>query len=143
MHLLTGPPGSGKTYFALESLRSALHRRDGMVRLLVPTATMAEHLRNRMAREGFVFRPDVIQTLSRFIESCVSDRPQVSAAGFYLLVEGALRRLKRPEFLNVAHLPGFHAKLARALDECSAAGLDAPAFEKLPANSFGPALLSI
>jgi hypothetical protein len=27
------------------------------VRLLVPTATMAEHLRHKLAREGFVFGP--------------------------------------------------------------------------------------
>ena len=56
MRLLTGPAGSGKTTFVLDRFREALRARETSVRLLVPTATMAQHLRNRIAREGFVFR---------------------------------------------------------------------------------------
>src|ERR1019366_3108221 len=78
MLLLTGPAGSGKTSRILERFRDALRRRDSGVRLLTPTATMAQHLQNRVAREGFVFRPGLIQTLSRFVDSFAADMPQVS-----------------------------------------------------------------
>jgi hypothetical protein len=78
MLLLTGLSGSGKTFRVLERFRDALRRRDSGVRLLTPTATMARHLQNRVAREGFVFRPGLIQTLSRFVDSFAADMPQVS-----------------------------------------------------------------
>ena len=86
MLLLTGPAGSGKTFRILEQFRRALRRRDAGVRLLTPTATMAQHLQNQMAREGFVFRPSLIQTLSRFVDAFAADRPQVSRPLFYLIV---------------------------------------------------------
>src|SRR2546426_54812 len=56
MLLLTGPPGSGRTSHVLAEFRQALRRNASDIRLLVPTATMAEHLRHLLAREGFVFR---------------------------------------------------------------------------------------
>src|SRR5713101_5531917 len=108
MQLLTGPPGSGKTFTVLEGLRTALRRKDDAVRLLVPTATMAQHLRDEIAREGFVFRPELIQTLHRFIEPWTAGLPQVSEPVFYMLVEKSVRRLNPPEFAKVAHLAGFH-----------------------------------
>ena len=75
MRLLTGPAGSGKTFTILEALRSALQKNDNAVCLLVPTATMAQHLRNQMAREGFVFSPARIQTIWRFIEPWADGPP--------------------------------------------------------------------
>jgi thymidine kinase len=76
MLLLTGPAGSGKTSRILERFREAARRRDSGVRLLTPTATMAQYLQNRLAREGYVFRPALIQTLSRFVDSYTADLPQ-------------------------------------------------------------------
>ncbi|MCP5119718.1 MAG: AAA family ATPase, partial [bacterium] len=67
MRLLTGPPGSGKTHTVLEILRESARRGANDTVLLTPTATMAEHLRNEMAREGLLLRPDAIQTLWRFV----------------------------------------------------------------------------
>ena len=60
MQLLSGPAGSGKTTYILDRFREALSAGSSKVRLLVPTATMAQHLQNRLAREGFVFpgQPD-------------------------------------------------------------------------------------
>jgi hypothetical protein len=78
MLLLTGPAGSGKTSLVLAQFRAALARNDPPARLLVPTATMARHLQNRIAREGFVLRPHWIQTLSRFVDGWAADLPQVS-----------------------------------------------------------------
>lgn len=124
MLLLTGPAGSGKTFRILEHFREALRRRDSGVRLLTPTATMAQHLQNQMARESFVFRPGLIQTLSRFVDAFAADVPQVSDPLFYLIVEEAARRVNRPEFLRVVRLPGFCAALARTMEELSSAGCD-------------------
>jgi ATP-dependent helicase/DNAse subunit B len=125
MLLLTGPAGSGKTSRILERFRDALRRRDSGVRLLTPTATMAQHLQNQVAREGFVFRPGMIQTLSRFVDALAGEAPQVSEPLFYLVVERAAMRVNRPEFARVAGMPGFCAALARTMGEFSSAGCDA------------------
>src|SRR3984957_20315983 len=109
MLLLTGPAGSGKTFLILERLRAAILRRDSGVRLLTPTATMAQHLQNRIAREGFVFRPGLIQTLSLFVDGFAAGAAQVSEPLLYLVVEEAARRVARPEFAQVVRLPGFCA----------------------------------
>ena len=122
MQLLTGPAGSGKTFAALESLRAALGRKDTGVRLLVPTVTMAQHLRDEIARGGLVFSPSVLQTLARFIEPWVTDLPQVSAPVFDLLVEKCVRRANRAEFARVSHLAGVPARLAAVIEECATAG---------------------
>src|SRR5215469_12913248 len=115
MRLITGPPGSGKTAHIQEEFRQALRAKNHSVRLLVPTATMAQHLENQVAREGFVLRPGFIQTLNGFVEERVADFPQASEAVVYLLVEEAVQRVNRP---------GFCARLARGILEFSAAGCD-------------------
>ncbi len=125
MVLLTGPAGSGKTFRILEELRQALRRRDPGVRLLTPTATMAQHLQNQLAREGYVFRPGLIQTLSRFIDPFAADLPLVSEPLLYLIVEEAAAQVDRPEFARVVRLHGFCAALARTIEEFSSAGCDA------------------
>ena len=62
MRLLWGPAGSGKTTYVLDRFRQALSAGSTAIRLLVPTATMAQHLQNQLAREDFVFPPSLIQT---------------------------------------------------------------------------------
>jgi ATP-dependent helicase/DNAse subunit B len=141
MLLLTGPAGSGKTHRILEQFRDALQRHDSGVRLLTPTATMARHLQNQVAREGFVFRPGVIQTLSRFVDSFAADMPQVSEPLLYLIVEEAARRVNRPEFARVVRLPGFCAALARTMEELSSAGCDAERLAESMARKGSPAPL--
>src|SRR4051812_32769936 len=86
MLLLTGPPGSGLSAEVLRQFRDLLLRGATDIRLLVPTATMAEHLRNLLAREGFVVRPNLILTLSQFVAPSVEDIPQVTKPALYLLV---------------------------------------------------------
>ena len=147
MHLLTGPAGSGKTFRILEQFRDSLRRGGAGVRLLTPTATMAQHVQNQMAREGFVFRPSLIQTLSRFVDAYAADLPQVSAPLFYLIVEQAARRADRPEFARVVRLPGFCAALARTMNELSSAGCDAQrlaaAGERARGAPLGEAFLAV
>ena len=125
MLLLSGPPGSGRTSHILAEFRGALRRNSTGIPLLTPTATMAEHLRHKLAREGFVLRPGFILTLSQFVSPWVEDLPQIPPASLYLLVERAALRLAPPEFARVLRTPGFCAALAHTIDEFSAAGCDA------------------
>jgi len=124
MLLVTGPAGSGKTAFVMDRFREALRAGNGAIRLLAPTATMAQHLQNRLAREGFAFRRGLIQTLSGFVEDWAGDVPQAPDTVLYFLVEEAARRVNRPEFARVVHMPGFCASLARTIAEFSSAGCD-------------------
>jgi ATP-dependent helicase/DNAse subunit B len=144
MLLLSGPPGSGRTSHILVELRQALRRNASDVRLLAPTATMAEHFRHKLAREGFVLRPNLILTLSKFVAPWVEDLPEVSPAALYLLVEKVARRLAPPEFARVLGAPGFCAALARAIEEFSSAGCDARRLERLlPRTPFGPPFVTV
>jgi RecB family exonuclease len=124
MLVLSGPPGSGKSRQILERVRAALRLGATDFRLLVPTATMAEHLRHQMAREGFLLRPGLIMTLSRFIAPWVQDYPEVPPACLELLVDRALAARAPEWFARVARLPGFQASLAELIEEFSSGGCD-------------------
>jgi ATP-dependent helicase/DNAse subunit B len=144
MRLLMGPAGSGKTSWVLDRLREALRAGDESVRLLAPTATMAQHLQNRIAREDFVFRRGLVQTLSSFIDPWCGELPQVSEPTLYLIVEEAARRVGRREFAGVADTPGFCASLARTIEEFSSAGCDgARLAECLPEAPLAEAFLAV
>ncbi len=131
MLLLTGPQGSGKSHQILEFIRAGLRRGLSDFRLLVPTATMAEHVRNQLAREGYAFRPGLITTLSKFIAPWAQGYPDVPAAAMHLMVERVLRTRPPEAFSAVAGLPGFRAGLAALIDEVSSAGCDARRMAKL------------
>lgn len=144
MLLITGPAGSGKTTLVLDRLRAALRAGDRAVRLLVPTATLAQHLQNRLAREGWVFPPATIQTLAGFVDGWAGEEPQVPEGVLHLIVEDCVRRLARPEFAAVAGLPGFSASLARTIEEFSSAGCDAARLgATMPDAPLGPAFLAV
>src|ERR1035441_607791 len=135
MRLLTGPAGSGKTSFVLERFREALRAGDESMRLLAPTATMAQHFQNRIAREGFVLRRGLIQTLSGFIDAWAGDVRQPSDATLYLIVEQAVERANRREVAGAARLPGFCASLARTISEFSSAGCDSARLGQRPPDA--------
>lgn len=122
MLLLSGPPGSGKTRFCVNRLREALRQRDRSVRLLLPTTTMAEHLRNELVREGFVFSPGVISTFSKFLRPYTGSAIVPSSPTLELLVEGVLQRISVPSFSGVVDLPGFRRTLVHAIEELLSAG---------------------
>src|SRR5260370_30625098 len=143
MLLLSGPPGSGRTSHVLAEFREALRRNASDIRLLVPTATMAEHLRHMLAREGFLLRPHLILTLSQFLAPWAEDLPQIPQAALYLLVERVVRLLAPPEFACVLHTPRFCAALAQTIEGLSAVGRDAARLERsLPITLFGEPLVA-
>jgi ATP-dependent helicase/DNAse subunit B len=144
VRLLTGPAGSGKTPFILDCLRQALRSGNHSVRLLVPTATLAQHLQNQIAREGFVFHRNLIQTLSAFVEPWAGEPAQAPDAVVYLTVEEAARLAARPEFARVADTAGFYAALTKTINEFASAGCDsAQLAQHLPDAPLAEAFLAV
>ncbi|HTS66151.1 MAG TPA: PD-(D/E)XK nuclease family protein [Candidatus Acidoferrales bacterium] len=141
MRLVSGPAGSGKTSLILDQLRANVA---APVRLLVPTATMAQHLQNQLAREGHVFRRGLIQTLSSFLREWVEDAAEVPLPVLYLITEDAARRVNRPEFARVIDLPGFGASLAKTIAEFAGAGCDSARLSScLPEAPLAEAFLAV
>src|SRR5215217_6912830 len=101
MHLILGPPGSGKTKVCLARLREALRAHRDTCRLVVPTATMAEHLRNELAREGFVFKPGLVTTFTKFVEPYTVDTPAISSGGLEILTTEVLARTPLTRYASV------------------------------------------
>jgi ATP-dependent helicase/DNAse subunit B len=144
MLLLTGAAGSGKTDSILDSFRGALRAGNSAIRLLVPTATLAQHLQNRLAREGFVFRRGLIQTLHGFVQDWAGDAPQVPDSVLYLMVEQAARRANRSEFARVVEMPGFCASLTRMINEFASASCDSARLDTcLPDTPLAAAFLAV
>jgi RecB family exonuclease len=143
MRLILGPSGSGKTELVLEEFRAAVKAgKRGM--LLAPTATLVQHIQNQLARDGLVFRPQMVQTLSAFVEPWARDAGPVSDTAFYLMVEAAARRVNRPEFSRVLPLPGFCASLAGAILEFASAGCSSARLAScLPGTPLSAAFLAV
>lgn len=105
----------------LEELASALSE-GRRARLVVPTASMAEHLQHELARRGRVVTGDVVVPVAAFVESFTPECTELSFALENLLVEQALEGAAVPEFGVVARYPGFRSKLLETLKEFWSAG---------------------
>ena len=131
MLLITGPPASGKTHEVLAPLRESLRRGSAEVCLLVPTATMADHIRHELARAGLLVRPRSVLTLHRFVEDYAAGFPQAPRP----IVRHAIRRaleLDPPEALEpAAGLPGLVGALEALIGELSLAGLAGHEFARM------------
>ena len=123
IRILAGPPASGKSTRLLAALKDALKRRDWSVRLLVPSATMAEHIRNQLAREGFLLRKSTVTTLSRFVDEFKLAAPAPDAARLESIIATLLDAHCPADFQAVANQPGFIRHLAGAFDSLSLAGV--------------------
>lgn len=126
MLLLTGPPASGKTSFCLQRIRECIRAGRSDCRLLTPTTTMAEHLRNELAREGFVFSPKIVSTFGKFLADYVRDLPAVGRPALELLVAEELEQQPLPRYTEVRDFPGFRSALVRAVEEFAGAGGSKP-----------------
>lgn len=122
MHLILGPPGSGKTRLCLSRLRQALGAGRDTCRLVVPTATMAEHLRNELAREGFVFKPGLVTTFTKFVEPYCLATPAIGTGGLEILTAEVIERLPLTTYASVRRFAGFRASIVSLLQEFSSAG---------------------
>ena len=104
---------------ALEQFRS----QSGSL-LIVPTATMVEHIRHLLVRSGFPVRPREICTLATWLEGW-SPEAAAPAALLDLLIEQALDRLRPERFTAVAGFPGFRRALADLFEQAPPAALPA------------------
>lgn len=120
MRLLLGPPGSGKTTLILDELRN---RPAG--RLLVPTSTMAGHLRNELAREGSLVRPSSITTIAAFLQELTPTAQLASATDLAFLLRQILHQRQPKTFASLLHSPGFAPALANSLEDLANSGCDA------------------
>jgi ATP-dependent helicase/DNAse subunit B len=118
VRIITGPLGSGKTTALLADFRASVL--DGAT-LLVPTATMAEHVRNSLIRSGLVFSPSAVTTLAKFAAAVVPEAKVVSTAALEVLAESALNATRL--YGSVADFAGFRRALVGCIEELSAAGI--------------------
>src|SRR5512139_1758555 len=131
MRLLLGPPGSGKSTLILDEVRSRLASpRPGFV-LITPTATMAEHLRNNLAREGLLVRPRAITTLAGFLDTYAGEMAAASPSDLELLVAAELDESKPGAFAVLSSSAGLASSLAGAIEELSNTGCSALEWEAL------------
>ena len=100
--------------------------------LVLPTATMVEHIGHSLARSGVPVRPGEICTLAHFLDQC-SLAAAAPAPLLDLLIEQALEKLRPPRFLDVVGFPGFRRALAELFEEAPAAALP-PDLEDLQAE---------
>ncbi|HXP85960.1 MAG TPA: PD-(D/E)XK nuclease family protein [Bryobacteraceae bacterium] len=115
--LITGPAASGKSRAALEHFRAV----DGSL-VVVPTATMAEHLRHQMTRDGESVRPSRVRTFAQFLE----DHSTLTAPPphlLHLLIQQALERQRPARFQAVAEFEGLHAAMVELFEEAPASAL--------------------
>jgi ATP-dependent helicase/DNAse subunit B len=124
MRLLLGPPGSAKTTRILNEIRDRLRSGRDDFRLLTPTATMAVHLRNQLAREGFIFRGSLVETLYSFAARHLDTPKPASTSSLSLALDEFLAAHCPEPFQAVSEYPGFRNAVARVLEELSAAGCD-------------------
>jgi hypothetical protein len=120
-----GPPGSGKTTRMLDAVRGHLRAFRDDFRIVVPTATMAEHLRNGLAREGFTLRSNTIATVTGHARELLPGARLTSATALEMALEEALSSNCPPAFAKTREMPGFLAQLAGTLEELINAGCDA------------------
>lgn len=131
MRLITGPLGSGKTTTLLRAFRAALPTG---ATLLTPTATMAEHVRNSLLREGLVFAPGAVTTLAKFATTLVPEARVVSTAALELITERTLNRTGA--FASVAGFAGFRRALVSAIEELAAAGVRPADLQRCDVDEF-------
>ncbi len=111
-----GPVGSGKSTRLLAEYRAAGGR------LIVPTATMAEHLRHQLAREGRLVREREVTTLAGVVQELATGAPQVSPSELPILVRRALTRFRSRRWQALLETPGFAGTLGAMVGEIDGAG---------------------
>jgi RecB family exonuclease len=128
--LLVGPPGSGKTHRVLAGLAEARAAGRGVL-LVVPTASMAGHLRHQLARQGSPVSPEWIQPLRSFVENLTPECRELSPAAEAILAERSLADPAAAPFREVAGYAGFQQRLLDTFREFWSAGLDSAALVSL------------
>ena len=121
--LLVGPPGTGKTHFVLKAIESAVREgRDREVVLVVPTASMAEHLVHTLARRDVAVPTHMIRTIAKFVEDLTPESCEAEPAVESWLLDRLLQQSTHQDFREVAARDGFREHLLTTMREFMAAG---------------------
>lgn len=123
--LLIGPPGSGKTARALRLVETAVHAgRSEEVKILVPTASMKNHLLHVLAKRGLMVPGDAVSTLSEFVRKATPGLSEAGGAAADRLLRVAIDRSARDEFASRSGSAGLRNRLSALIAEFWAAGVD-------------------
>jgi ATP-dependent helicase/DNAse subunit B len=122
MKLIRGAPGSGKTALIFREFKDEMQagRRD--LRIVVPTATLVRHFQHELARDGLVFSPRAVISLSRFAQERAGAMKLVPDGLLHAIVRDTLRRNRFPEFAEVAAADGMTAVAIDTIDLFENAG---------------------
>jgi ATP-dependent helicase/DNAse subunit B len=122
MKLIRGAPGAGKTATVFREFKEALRAGTTDLRIVVPTATLVRHFQHELARDGMVFSPRCIVSLSRFLRERANEAKLVPDGLLHAIVRASLERLKFPEFTAVAATDGMTATVVDTIDLFENAG---------------------
>ena len=123
--LLIGPPGSGKTAQILQSLETAVRvGRSEEVQLLVPTASMRNHVLNVLARRGLMVPARVVSTMSEYVRDLTPDVREAGSAVEDRLLRQAIEADDGAGFGPHSGSPRLRSRIGSLMRECWAAGAD-------------------
>jgi ATP-dependent helicase/DNAse subunit B len=130
--LFIGPPGSGKTHLVLTALERAIQeQRSHEARLVVPTASMAQHLTHILARRGCVVPGNLIQTLADFVEAYTPNLIEPTPALEAHLHKQAIAAAAPKDLGALTNTPGLRTKIAAVIAEFQAAGCNSQTLQPL------------
>ena len=119
MKLVRGASGSGKTALVFGEFKDELRAGRTDLRIVVPTATLVRHFQHELARDGMVFPPHSVISLSRFARERAArntKRELVPEGLLRAIVRDILRRFPFPEFAEVAATEGMTAIAIDTID---------------------------
>jgi len=120
--LLVGPPGSGKTHFVLRAVEAVLREgRDRNAILIVPTASMAEHLIHTLARRGVAVPTRVVRRIAAFVDDLTPKLTEAEPAAESWLLGRLLEEDNSPAFREIAARDGFREQVLGVMRELMSA----------------------
>lgn len=144
--LVIGPPGSGKTHACLERLATAVAQgRGAEVRLVTPTASMAQHLLHQLARRGLTIPGDLVLSLDELLDRIVPEEKTPTPAEADWLLIAAIQQASGAEpLLGPLHnSPGVRRRTARAIQDLQTARCSPEKFKSLAEDKASRVLASI
>ena len=123
--LLIGPPGSGKTAHILRALETTIRvGRSDEVQLLVPTASMRNHLLNVLARRGLMVPARVVSTMPEYVRDLTPDDREAGGAIEDRLLRHAIEASGQGGLASRSASARLRSRIGNLMREFWAAGAD-------------------